>query len=57
MENLILAALFVMLSARNIIRPKFFTRIIYVMSELLNNVRNVMRVRLYSYQTEKTYIY
>ncbi len=27
------------------------------MSELLNNVRNVMRVRHYSYQTEKTYIH
>lgn len=27
------------------------------MSELLNNVRNVMRVRHYSYETEKIYIY
>ena len=27
------------------------------MSQLLDNVRNVMRVRHYSYQTEKTYIY
>ena len=27
------------------------------MSELLDNVRNVMRVRHYSYQTEKTYIH
>ena len=27
------------------------------MSILLDNVRNVMRVRHYSYQTEKTYIY
>ena len=27
------------------------------MSKLLDNVRNVMRVRHYSYQTEKTYIY
>ena len=27
------------------------------MSKLLDDVRNVMRVRHYSYQTEKTYIY
>ena len=27
------------------------------MSELLNNVRNVMRVRHYSYETEKIYVY
>lgn len=27
------------------------------MSELLESVRNVMRLRHYSYQTEKTYIY
>jgi hypothetical protein len=27
------------------------------MSKLLNEVRNLMRVRHYSYQTEKTYIY
>ncbi len=34
-----------------------FNRIIKTMSELLDNVRNVMRVRHYSYQTEKTYIH
>ncbi len=27
------------------------------MSKLLDNVRNVMRVRHYSYQTEKTYVH
>lgn len=27
------------------------------MSEFLNNARNVMRVRHYSYETEKIYIY
>ena len=27
------------------------------MSELLNNVRNVMRVKHYGYETEKIYIY
>lgn len=27
------------------------------MSKLLNDVRNVLRVRHYSYQTEKTYIH
>ena len=31
--------------------------IILIMSKLLDNVRNVMRVRHYSYETEKTYVY
>ena len=36
---------------------KFLNRIIKAVSELLDSVRNVMRVRHYSYQTEKTYIH
>jgi hypothetical protein len=36
---------------------KYFIGIILIMSKLLNNVRNLMRVRHYSYETEKTYVY
>lgn len=36
---------------------KFFNGIIRDMSKLLDDVRNVLRLRHYSYQTEKTYIH
>ncbi len=34
-----------------------FNQLLNFMSLLLDNVRQVLRVRHYSYQTEKTYIY
>jgi hypothetical protein len=36
---------------------KFFTGIILIMSKLLDNVRNLMRVRHYSYEAVRNYVY
>ena len=36
---------------------KYFIGIILIMSKLLDNVRNLMRIRYYSYEIEKTYVY